>query len=142
MSLIKMVNKYDGNRVEKLNDLKIHFKQLKEAFDDLPLGHKEALKFASKRIKLFHEKQVPISFEFKDKLGVKLGLQYTCINNVGFYVPAGRALYPSSVLMNAIPADVAGVKKRILVSPIPLTNQPQIILAAAFCPNLSNPVGI
>ena len=132
MSLIKMVNKYDGNKVEKLNDLKIHFKQLKEAFDDLPLSHKEALKFASKRIKLFHEKQIPISFEFKDKLGVKLGLQYTCINNVGFYVPAGRALYPSSVLMNAIPADVAGVKKRILVSPISLNDKPQIIFAAAF----------
>ena len=131
-ALISMIKKYDYLNIQSLNEIKIGHKYLKSAYDDLPIKQKEALKFSLKRIKSFHEKQLPTSYSYKDDLGVKLGLRFNSIESVGFYVPGGKALYPSSVLMNLIPAVVAGVEKKILVSPISLIDPPKIILAAAY----------
>ena len=131
-ALLSMIKKYDHLDIQSINEIKIGYKSLKSAYNDLPIKQKEALKFSFKRIKSFHEKQIPIPYSYKDDLGVKLGLKFNSIASVGFYVPGGKALYPSSVLMNLIPAVVAGVENKILVSPISLIDPPKIILASAY----------
>ena len=131
-ALISMINKFDNISCSNLDDIRIENKLLKKAFDDLPINLKNAMKIASSRIKLFHEKQKPSGFDYKDELGVNLGLKYSPIKRVGFYAPGGKALYPSSVLMNAIPALVAGVEERVLVSPINFEKSSEILLAAAY----------
>ncbi len=131
-ALIKMINKFDNINCSNLEDIRIENKLLKKAFDDLPIDLKNALKVASSRIKSFHEKQKPSGFDYEDELGVNLGLKYSPIKRVGFYTPGGKALYPSSVLMNSVPALVAGVEERVLVSPINLDNSSEILLAAAY----------
>ena len=107
-------------------------KLLKKAFDELPIDLKNAMKLASNRIKSFHEKQKLSGFDYVDEIGVNLGLKYSPIKRVGFYTPGGKALYPSSVLMNVVPALVAGVEERVLVSPIYLEKSSEILLAAAY----------
>ena len=136
-ALFSMIKKYDHLNIQSLSEIKIGYKSLKSAYNDLPAKQKEALKFSLKRIKKFHEKQIPKPYSYIDDLGVKLGLKYNSLKSVGFYVPGGKALYPSSVLMNVIPAIVAGVEKKILVSPISLANPPNIILAAAYLAEVS-----
>ena len=131
-ALITMINKFDKITCSNLDNIKIENKILKKAFDDLPIDLKNALKLATNRIKSFHEKQKLSGFEYKDEIGVNLGLKYSPIKRVGFYTPGGKALYPSSVLMNAIPALVAGVDERVLVSPINLDKNSDILLAAAY----------
>ena len=131
-ALITMINKFDNIKCSNLDDIRIENKLLKKAFDDLPIDLKNAMKIASSRIKLFHEKQKPSGFDYKDELGVNLGLKYSPIKRVGFYTPGGKALYPSSVLMNAVPALVAGVEERVLVSPINIEKSTEILLAAAY----------
>ena len=135
--LLSMIKKYDNASVNKLEQIKIDFKTLKKSFDELPLKQKESLRFASKRIKDFHKKQMPVPFEFEDNLGVKLGMKFNPIESVGLYVPGGKAIYPSSVLMSCIPALVSGVKRRILVSPVSIVNPPKIVLAAAYLSEVS-----
>ena len=131
-ALITMINKFDNISCSNLDDIRIENKLLKKAFDDLPIDLKNAMKIASSRIKSFHEKQKPNGFDYEDELGVNLGLKYSPIKRVGFYAPGGKALYPSSVLMNAIPALVAGVEERVLVSPINFEKNSEILLAAAY----------
>ncbi|MDA9755219.1 histidinol dehydrogenase [bacterium] len=131
-ALITMINKFDNISCSNLDDIRIENKLLKKAFDDLPIDLKNAMKIASSRIKSFHEKQKPGGFDYKDELGVNLGLKYSPIKRVGFYTPGGKALYPSSVLMNAVPALVAGVEERVLVSPINFEKSSEILLAAAY----------
>ena len=131
-ALITMVNKFDKIKCSKLENIKIENKLLKKAFDDLPIDLKNAMKLASNRIKAFHEKQKLSGFDYVDEIGVNLGLKYSPIKRVGFYTPGGKALYPSSVLMNAIPALVAGVEERVLVSPINIEKSSEILLAAAY----------
>ena len=131
-ALITMINKFDNISCSNLDDTRIENKLLKKAFDDLPVDLKNAMKIASSRIKSFHEKQKPSGFDYEDELGVNLGLKYSPIKRVGFYAPGGKALYPSSVLMNAIPALVAGVEERVLVSPINFEKNSEILLAAAY----------
>ena len=131
-ALITMINKFDNISCSNLDDTRIENKLLKKAFDDLPIDLKNAMKIASSRIKSFHEKQKPSGFDYEDELGVNLGIKYSPIKRVGFYAPGGKALYPSSVLMNAIPALVAGVEERVLVSPINFEKNSEILLAAAY----------
>lgn len=94
-------------------------------------AHLEALDFAAKRIRAFHEKQKPADTLFEDALGVKLGWRWSAIRAVGLYVPGGTASYPSSVLMNAIPAKVAGVARLVMVVPMPDGVVSPLVLAAA-----------
>ena len=117
-ALLTMVKKLDGIDSDKVEDLKISQSILKLAYNNLQEDQKQALNFAAKRISVFHKKQMPKNINYSDDLEVKLGLLYTPIESVGFYVPGGKAIYPSSVLMNAIPALVAGVKRRVMVTPI------------------------
>ena len=131
-ALITMINKHDKIKCSNLENIKIENKLLKKAFDDLPIDLKNAMKLASNRIKAFHEKQKLSGFDYVDEIGVNLGLKYSPIKRVGFYTPGGKALYPSSVLMNAIPALVAGVEERVLVSPINIEKSSEILLAAAY----------
>ena len=94
-------------------------------------GHLEALEFAAVRIRAFHERQKPMDQLFEDHLGVKLGWRWSAIAAVGLYVPGGSASYPSSVLMNAIPAKVAGVNRVAMVVPTPRGEISPLVLAAA-----------
>ena len=126
-----MINKFDKIPCSDLNNIKIENKLLKKAYEDLPVNLRNAMKLASSRIKSFHEKQNIKGFDYEDEMGVNLGLKYSPIKRVGFYTPGGKALYPSSVLMNVIPSLVAGVDERVLVSPINLNKRSEILLAAA-----------
>ena len=130
-ALITMINKFDKIPCSDLNNIKIENKLLKKAYEDLPVNLRNAMKLASSRIKSFHEKQNIKGFDYEDEMGVNLGLKYSPIKRVGFYTPGGKALYPSSVLMNVIPSLVAGVDERVLVSPINLNKRSEILLAAA-----------
>ena len=125
------VSKFDKISVKKIKDLFISKDTLKKAYDRLEKEQKKALNIAADRIKKFHKRQIPKNFSYKDNLKVNLGLIHSPISSAGFYVPGGKAIYPSSVLMNAIPALVAGVERRVLVSPISDINQSSIVLAAA-----------
>ena len=131
-ALIKMVKKFDGINVSQVDDLKIDKSVLKNAYDNLPKNQKDAINFAAKRIKDFHEQQIPHNINYNDKLEINLRMIYNPIESAGFYVPGGKAIYPSSVLMNAIPALIAGVKRRVMVSPISCINNSSIVLAAAY----------
>ncbi len=131
------VSKFDRINVKKIKELIISQNTLKNAYDELRKDHKKALNIAAERIKKFHEYQIPKSFNYTDNINVKLGLTYSPIDSAGFYVPGGKAIYPSSVLMNAIPALVAGVKRRIIVSPISDIKKSSIVLAAAHVANVT-----
>jgi histidinol dehydrogenase len=91
----------------------------------------DALKFARDRIEAFHRRQMPQDDRFTDALGVELGSRWTAVDAVGLYVPGGTAAYPSSVLMNAVPAKVAGVPRLVMVAPAPGGVLPPLVLAAA-----------
>jgi histidinol dehydrogenase len=91
----------------------------------------DALSFARERIEQFHRRQLPVNDRFTDALGVELGTRWTAIEAVGLYVPGGTAAYPSSVLMNAVPATVAGVLRIVMVVPAPGGVLPPLVLAAA-----------
>ena len=108
-ALLDLVSKYDGITVDKIEELRISHEQLEFAYKSLNINEKQALEIAANRIKSFHEHQVPIDLEYKDEIKVDLGMKYSPVSSAGFYVPGGKAIYPSSVLMNAIPANVAGV---------------------------------
>ena len=131
-ALITMINNFDKIICSDFDNIKIENNILKKAYEDLPIDLKNAMKLASNRIKSFHEKQKLKGFDYDDELGVNLGLKYSPIKRVGFYTPGGKALYPSSVLMNVVPALVAGVDERVLVSPINLEKSSEILLAAAY----------
>ncbi len=130
--LISMINSFDKISCTNLQDIKVDYSILKQSFDELPVDMKNAMKIAFDRIKSFHEKQVLKDFNYNDDLGVNLGLKYNPIKRVGFYAPGGKALYPSSVLMNVVPSLVAGVEQRVLVSPININDNSKILLAAAY----------
>jgi histidinol dehydrogenase len=131
-ALIDLVRKYDGIKVDKIEDLKISQKQIKLAYESLNIEEKQALELAANRIKSFHQRQIPTDLEYQDDIEVDLGLKYLPVSSAGFYVPGGKAIYPSSVLMNAIPANVAGVERRVVVSPISDLKKSKIVLAAAY----------
>jgi len=132
LGLKELVQNFDKIKLNKIEELYISKNILKEAYLNLKKEEKIALDLAAKRIKEFHEHQKPRNIDYNDHVGVKLGLNFTPIEGVGFYVPGGKAIYPSSLLMNAIPALVAGVSRRIVVSPISDLEKSSIVLAAAY----------
>ena len=132
LGLKELVQNFDKIKLNKIEELYISKNILKEAYLNLKKEEKIALDLAAKRIKEFHEHQKPSNIHYKDHVDVKLGLNYSPIESVGFYVPGGKAIYPSSLLMNAIPALVAGVSRRIVVSPISDLEKSSIVLAAAY----------
>ena len=123
--------KFDGLDAENVAALAIGEDALQAALDGLDSELRHALELAAARIRAFHEKQRPDGFSFTDDAGVRLGMRHTAVDAVGLYVPGGKAAYPSSVLMNAIPAMVAGVERRVMVVPARDGEVNALVLAAA-----------
>jgi histidinol dehydrogenase len=105
---------------------------LKAAYDTLPEREKHALTQAAQRVRSYHERQKQQSWQYTDEDGTLLGQKITPLDRIGIYVPGGKAAYPSSVLMNAMPAQVAGVEEIIMVSPARGGDEQQLVLAAAY----------
>tara|TARA_B110000444_G_scaffold168993_1_gene157904 strand:- start:1042 stop:2349 length:1308 start_codon:yes stop_codon:yes gene_type:complete len=129
-ALIKFSSKFDNYTVKKAEELEISKENFSEALSKISREELEALKFAKKRIEEFASHQKSESWDYSSE-GIKLGEKITPINKVGIYVPGGSAVYPSSVLMNSIPAKVAGVKEIIMVVPSPNGEVNDLVLAAA-----------
>ncbi|MEN6587783.1 MAG: histidinol dehydrogenase [Sulfuricella sp.] len=122
---------FDILPADSMAELEMSAARLKQAFDDLPAEQREALQQAAERVRVYHEKQLMQSWNYTEPDGTMLGQQVTALDRVGLYVPGGKAAYPSSVLMNAIPAKVAGVKELIMVVPTPGGVVNELVLAAA-----------
>jgi histidinol dehydrogenase len=130
-AVLEYTNRFDKTGATKLSDLEINQADLQTALESLPAVQREALQAAADRVRSYHEKQLMASWTYKDEDGTLLGQQVTSLDRVGLYVPGGKAAYPSSVLMNAIPAKVAGVKELIMVVPTPNGEKNALVLAAA-----------
>ncbi|PPC93973.1 MAG: histidinol dehydrogenase [Methylotenera sp.] len=130
-AVLQYTNRFDKTDATKLSDLEISQADLQAALESLPIVQREALQAAADRVRSYHEKQLMASWTYKDDDGTLLGQQVTSLDRVGLYVPGGKAAYPSSVLMNAIPAKVAGVKELIMVVPTPNGEKNALVLAAA-----------
>jgi len=130
-SLIKFTNLYDGMCAVTMKHLEIPKEGLQYALKKLPPEQREALEQAAARIKSYAEHQKMESWSYTEADGTVLGQQVTPLDRVGLYVPGGKAAYPSSVLMNAIPAKVAGVPELIMVVPTPAGEISAMVLAAA-----------
>ena len=131
-ALIELTAKLDHLEVKSVSELEISKARLTEAFENIPEQTKEDLKLAAERIHNYHLKQKGESWSYEDSDGSSYGQKITPIDSVGLYVPGGKAAYPSSVLMNAIPAKIAGVKNLIMVVPTPGGEQNDLVFAAAM----------
>ena len=130
-ALIELSNRFDRLAVSSMAELTIGPARLRQAYDGLPAEQREALAAAAERIRVYHEHQKPGSWEYTEADGTRLGQQVTPLDRAGIYVPGGKAAYPSSVLMNAIPAHVAGVREIVMVVPTPGGVLNELVLAAA-----------
>jgi histidinol dehydrogenase len=127
--------RFDGLQVAAMGELELTQAELKAAFEAIPAVQRDALQAAAKRVRSYHEAQKKASGEswsYRDEDGTLLGQKVTPLDRVGIYVPGGKAAYPSSVLMNAIPAHVAGVAEIIMVVPTPKGEKNALVLAAAY----------
>lgn len=130
--VLKLTQQFDNHPAKTFAELEISQEKLKQAFDGLNPTIKQALELAAQRVTSFHERQRQESWTYQDSLGNTLGQQVTPLDKVGIYVPGGLASYPSSVLMNALPAKVAGVGQIIMVVPAPHGELNPLVLAAAY----------
>ncbi len=136
-AVLALTRKFDQRDAGSMQDLMVNADALKTAYDASTPNLKSALHLAADRIRAFHEKQYPTDISYTDDAGVKLGMRHTPIDAVGLYVPGGKAAYPSSVLMNAIPAAVANVPRRVMVVPTAGGEVPPMVLAAAYIAGIS-----
>lgn len=130
-ALLEYTAKFDRLSLESGAQLEIPKARLQQALDNIPADQREALEVSAKRVRDYHERQVQSSWTYEEADGTMLGQQVTPLDSVGLYVPGGKAAYPSSVIMNAIPAKVAGVDKLIMVVPTPDGEVNEMVLAAA-----------
>ena len=131
-AVIEYTNRFDGMSATSMADLTLSQAELKAAFERLPENVQAALTTAARRIEDYHQHQKQSSWQYTDADGTVLGQQITALDRVGIYVPGGKASYPSSVMMNAMPAHVAGVQEIIMVVPTPKGERNDIVLAAAY----------
>ena len=134
-AVLEYTARFDGLTASQLSALELTQAELKAAFDAIPQAQRDALQAAAKRVRSYHEAQKKASGEswsYRDEDGTLLGQKVTPLDRVGIYVPGGKAAYPSSVLMNAIPAHVAGVGEIIMVVPTPKGEKNALVLAAAY----------
>ena len=129
-ALKKHIAKFDNWTPKEDSDLKISVESMSKAYDALEPKLKAALHLSYDRIKVYHEKQKPKSWFDDEANGTILGQRVTAVDSAGLYIPGGKAAYPSSLLMNVIPAQVAGVQKIIVCTPTP-DNEPNALLLAA-----------
>ncbi len=134
-AVLEYTERFDGLKAASMAALELTQAELKAAFDGLPTVQQQALQDAAARVRSYHEAQKKASGEswtYRDADGTLLGQKVTPLDRVGIYVPGGKAAYPSSVLMNAIPAHVAGVGEIIMVVPTPQGEKNPLVLAAAY----------
>jgi len=141
-ALIDFTNRFDQMNISRASELEISSKELSQALDNLPGSQKKSLEIAAQRIVNYHNKQKIDSWSYDDETGSSFGQKVTPMDKVGLYVPGGKAAYPSSVLMNAIPAKVAGVKELIMVVPTPGGEKNPLVLAAAKLSGVDHVFGI
>lgn len=130
-ALVEYTNKFDRMNVSSMKDLTFTKEQIEAAYNNVPTEQREALEVAADRVRSYHKHQVMESWSYTEDDGTLLGQQITALDRVGLYVPGGKATYPSSVLMNAIPAKVAGVEEIVMVVPTPDGVVSDMVLAAA-----------
>lgn len=130
-ALVRYTAQFDKHRLTKDEDWQLSLAACEEAYEDLDAELREALDLAAQRIRAYHEAQLPENRDYVDDTGVRLGAKWRAVDAAGLYVPGGRAAYPSSLLMNAIPAKVAGVERLVVVTPTPKGEVNPLVLAAA-----------
>jgi histidinol dehydrogenase len=134
-AVLEYTARFDGLDVAAMGALELTQAELKAAFETIPADQRDALQAAAQRVRSYHEAQKKAngeSWSYRDEDGTLLGQKVTPLDRVGIYVPGGKAAYPSSVLMNAIPAHVAGVGEIIMVVPTPKGEKNALVLAAAY----------
>jgi histidinol dehydrogenase len=135
-AILNFTKQFDRLNVASVSELEIARGELEQAYQALLAEQKNALDIAAQRVRAYHEKQkIEVgchSWEYEEADGTRLGQKVTALDRVGIYVPGGKAAYPSSVLMNAIPAKVAGVKEVVMVVPTPDGARNPLVLAAAY----------
>ena len=139
-AVLEYTARFDGLEKDSVKALELTQAELKAAFEGLPAAQRMALEAAARRVRSYHEAQKKASGEswsYRDEDGTLLGQKVTPLDRVGIYVPGGKAAYPSSVLMNAIPAHVAGVEEIIMVVPTPRGEKNPLVLAAAYLAGVS-----
>ncbi|WP_257253075.1 MULTISPECIES: histidinol dehydrogenase [unclassified Endozoicomonas] len=130
-ALVEFTHRFDRLSVSGMADLTLGEEQLQKALETIPQEQRKALEVAAKRIRSYHERQMQSSWTYEEEDGTLLGQQVLPMDRVGLYVPGGKAAYPSCVMMNAIPAHVAGVKEIVMVVPTPDGVVNDMVLAAA-----------
>jgi histidinol dehydrogenase len=141
-ALLEYTRRFDHVDALSLADLEIGREELERAVRSIPGGQLQALKDAAERVRRFHEKQLSESWSYVEADGTRLGQRMTALDRVGLYVPGGKAAYPSSVLMNAVPAKVAGVRELIMVTPTPGGERNPLVLAAAALAGVTRVIAI
>jgi len=139
-AVLEYTRRFDALEAASVTELELGATVLRQAFDGLPAAQRDALQQAAARIRRYHEAQLEAcgrSWEIRDADGTRLGQKVTPLDRVGIYVPGGKAAYPSSVLMNAIPAHVAGVPEIVMVVPTPRGERNPLVLAAAHVAGVS-----
>jgi histidinol dehydrogenase len=131
-AVIDYTNRFDNRQITAAAELELSPESLKGAWNGLPSEQAQALQTAADRIRAYAERQKMESWQYTEADGTVLGQKITPLDRVGLYVPGGKAAYPSSVLMNAIPAKVAGVAELIMVVPAPNGETNELVLAAAY----------
>ncbi|MFA5913065.1 MAG: histidinol dehydrogenase [Burkholderiales bacterium] len=130
-AVLEYTARFDGVMARTLAELELPRESLAHARDTLPSAQRAALEQAALRVRTYHEKQLAQSWQYTEADGTVLGQKVTPLDRVGLYVPGGKAAYPSSVLMNALPAKVAGVGELVMVVPTPRGEKNQLVMAAA-----------
>ncbi|BBB27265.1 histidinol dehydrogenase [Amphritea japonica] len=136
-AVVEFTNRFDRLNASSMAELEFSQKDMQEALENLPEDQRHALTVAAQRVRDYHERQKGESWQYQEADGTLLGQKVTPMDRAGLYVPGGKASYPSSVLMNAIPAHVAGVEELIMVVPTPDGEVNQLVLAAAALAGVS-----
>ena len=134
-AVLEYTQRFDGVGASSVTELELTSAELKAAYDAIPAQQRSALEAAAARVKAYHQRQLDAcgrSWSYRDADGTLLGQKVTPLDRVGIYVPGGKAAYPSSVLMNAVPAHVAGVPEIVMVVPTPQGARNALVLAAAY----------
>ncbi len=131
-ALAEYTLRFDEHKLSEDGDWRISPEECREAYDVLDPGLRDALELAATRIRAYHQGQLPEDRDYTDNIGMRLGARWRPVDAAGLYVPGGRAAYPSSLLMNAIPAKVAGVERLVVATPTPKGAVNPLVLAAAY----------
>jgi histidinol dehydrogenase len=136
-ALLDYTNRFDRMRASTVTELEIGSGEMRAALDSIPIEQRAALETAARRIRAYHERQLASTWSYVEDDGTELGQRINALDSVGLYVPGGLAAYPSSLLMNAVPAHVAGVQNIVMVVPTPDGKRNPLVLAAAALAGVS-----